>query len=437
MNVEINEIPENNIKLIRKKLKIGYIMQANSVDMSSVSGPRHHINAVIQRLNQRGHHVRMVAIQSDITQWSDDLSTWYPCTYSISKNPLFHIIESPVRFLQSLFHLPFFRFFDSIRFSDACISALRGYDVLYERDSTISYGGIIAARRLGIPIAMEINGDLIEEWKQMGLNFSKNQESVVHFITGQTYRHVTHLVTVGETLRKRLIQRWKLDPSHISVVRNGAEIDLFADPGAVPDLRSRYKINSGPMVIFTGSFQPWHGVDLILDAFNRVVPLMPDATMVFVGDGQFWSDLKTQASSLNLDGQVVFTGKVDHKVVAQLMDSADIAVIYHRGNAAEIVETPLKLFEYMAAGKAIIAPDVPNMKRILTNRSNALLIQPDDPIALGNAMVELINDAALRKSLGCKARDDAIKNHSWDHSVSELETILYRLTDKNSRGKND
>jgi glycosyltransferase involved in cell wall biosynthesis len=408
------------------KLKIGYIMQANAVDMATVSGPQLHVKAVYNGLKMRGHIVRMIAIQKGETVCTDDLSTWKPGVYGFSVSKLFRLVESLTRGVQSRLSLPFFRLFDSYRFSEACVSAFTGYDVLYERDSTISYGGLIAARRLGIPILLEVNGDLIEEWEHLGLHFSKGQEVVVHFITRQVYLHVSHIVAVGRTIRQRLIDRWGLKPDHISVVTNGADIELFLNTNYASDVRSRYLIGNGPVIIFTGGFQPWHGIELILKAFHKFTMSRADAKLILVGDGPLKVEVQDQTLALGLGERVLFTGRVDHKQVAELLNISDVAVIYHRGSAAEIVETPLKLFEYMAAGKAIVAPAVPNMKRILTDHVNALLIPPDDPDSLANAFLKLLEDDQLRRCMGQAARKAAIEKHSWDRAVSELEDILYR-----------
>jgi starch synthase len=416
------------------RLKIGYIMQANAVDMSVVSGAQQHVKAVIGGLEKRGHRVRVVAIQQGQIQWTDDLSEWHSAEFGFSESRLLRLIESPVRAIQSRLQLPFFRFFDSYRFSDACVSVLNGYDILYERDSTISYGGLIAARRLGIPIVIEVNGDLIEEWEHIGLQFSSAQRKVVHLITRQIYHRASHVIAVGETIRERLVDRWDLDPSHVSVVTNGADVDLFLKMDEASSLRERHLIQNRPVAIFVGGFQPWHGVDLIYEGFRQAACTIPHFTMLFVGDGPLRSRLQEEVDTSGLREQVLFAGRVEHTEVARLLNAADVAVIYHRGSAADIVETPLKLFEYMAAGKAIIAPAVRNMKRILTDRVNALLIPPDNPTALADALVTLIEDSQLRESLGQAARREAIAKHSWARAVSELEVILYARLERS--GKN-
>ena len=417
----------NNNHSPQNRLKIGYIMQADTPDLSIVSATQLHVTAVIRGLRKRGHQVSMVAVQHEKNQWTEDLLNWHHTEFGLSDSTPFHLIESIIRGVQSRLRLPFWRLFDSYRFSDACVSSFAGYDILYERESTISYGGIIAARRLGIPIVLEVNGDLVEEWQQLGLEMSKMQWAIVHLITRQIYKQASHIVTVGETIKQRLIHRWSLDPSHVSVVTNGAEIDLFQDMDTSSNIRSRYSIGDGPVIMFMGGFKPWHGVDLILQGFSHIARIVPEAIIVFVGDGPLRSELQQQSDSLGLNERVIFTGRVDHEDVPQLLNMAEIAVIYHRKSAAEIVETPLKLFEYMAAGKAIVAPAVPNMERILKDNISARLVPPDDPEALGRALITLLADDQLRTSLGEAARKEAVERHSWDRAVAELESILFGL----------
>lgn len=413
-----------NQRAMARKLKIGYVMEVNAADMATISGPQLHVKAVYTRLQQRAHQLRMVAIQQGQTQWSDDLAQWRPGQFTISTRRPFRLSEKVVRGLQSRLQLPFWRFFDSVRFSDACVAAFHGFDLLYERDGTMSYGGLIAARRLGIPLVLEVNGDLVEEWRQVGFQATRRQWLAIHLVTRHFYRHVPHIVAVGETIKQRLIQRWGLEPAKITVVRNGAEIDLFLKTTAAPALRPRFGIGNGPVVIFTGSFQPWHGVDLIVEGFRHIAVTLPDVQLVFVGDGELRPALEERVARYGLQERVIFTGRVSHQEVAQLLHLADVAIIYQRAEAAEIVETPLKLFEYMAAGRAIIAPAVPNMQRILTDGVHARLVPPDQPVALASAVLALLQDPAQRAALGHAARREAVTKYSWERAVDELEMVF-------------
>lgn len=405
-----------------RALRIGYVMQADAAEMSEVSGPKLHVEATVRGLEQRGHRVRMVAIQNGKTLWTDDLVNWQSGEYRLSTARWFRAIESVLRGIQSRLHLPFLRLFDSYRFSDACAQALNGCDIVYERFGLISYGGLFAAKRLRIPIIYEVNGDLVEEFAQQGIHLSKMQWTIINGITRWMFTEAAHVVAVGETIKRRIAQRWKLRPESISIVRNGANVDLFLtaplpEPAAV-------KQTGDANVIFVGSFQPWHGVDLLVKAFSRVAAARPDARLLLVGDGPRRSEVEQEVQRRCLSTHVQFLGRVAHENVVGLLAKAEVAVLCHPAASAEIVETPLKLFEYMAAGKAIAAPRVPNMQRVLVEGVNGILFTPDDAEQLADVILKLLSDSRLRSVLGEAARRDAIEKYSWQRAVKEVETIM-------------
>jgi glycosyltransferase involved in cell wall biosynthesis len=320
--------------------------------------------------------------------------------------------------------------FDSNRFSKACVSALSGCDILYERSWLLGFGGLMAARRMRIPIVLEVNGDIFEEYRQQEIQLSGAQWAALYALNGWLFRGVDHVVTVSEPLRRRTIDRWRLDPAKVTTVSNGAEVDLFADREAAPVLKARLGLGDGPVVIFVGSFRPWHGLKILVEAFAQVITAHSTARLLLVGDGPVRSELEARVSELGLSSHVVFTGEVPHPEVAGLLRSADVAVVSPRSSGASLYQSPLKLFEYMAAGKAVVAPATPNIEQVATHKVNAYLVPPEDPVALGQAVIELLRNAQLRSALGQTARQHALDRHSWSHTTSELESIMVSLLRK-------
>lgn len=413
-----------------KSLKIGYVWQYSGVGMSNVSASVLHIKAVRQALQQHGHQVRLITFQDGRLQWTDDLENWHPADLGRSQTSLFRILERVIRGLQSRLHLPFFRLFDSHRFAGACLSTLAGCDVLYERYWLMAYGGLWAAKRLGIPLIYEVNGDLVEEYSQLGIQLSKAQWAVVYLINRLMFQKAGRVITVSDKLREQTIRRWRLHPAQVTVVKNGAQVDLFANPGQTQSVWSRYRLNGEPVIMFVGSFKPWHGIDLLVDAFSQVAAHNSTAKLLLVGDGPTQADLKDQVQKLQLQDRVVFTGMIAHQEVAALLSQAQVAVLNPRLSPASAAQSPLKLFEYMAAGKAIVAPAAANIERLLTHRQNALLVPPDDSEALANAFIELLEDDALCLKLGQTAKAEALSNHSWDRAAAEIEAVMYELLNK-------
>lgn len=404
-------------------------MQADSVDMSQTSGPQLHVKAVVEGFKRRGHLVRTVAIQQErtATVWSDDLVQWHPAVFGPSMSPWFRAPESALRAIQSRLRLPFLRLFDSYRFSDACVSALAGYDVLYERFGLLSYGGLIAAKRLRLPLVYELNGDLVEEYRQLGIRLSTAQWAVIHFATSRMLAQADHVVTVSEPLRERVIRRWQVNPARVTCVANGADIELFAGAQVPEESRQPGLHNDESWIVFVGGFQPWHGIDLLVDAFNIVAQGKEGAKLVLIGDGPARPATEKQVTSLNLSDRVFFTGNIAHADVAALLKKSQVAVLNPRASAMARSLCPLKLFEYMAAGKAIVAPAIPEIAQYVTHTLNALLVPPDDELALAEALLQLLSDERLRTELGSNAKQQAVDRHSWAHTVAELESIMHAL----------
>jgi glycosyltransferase involved in cell wall biosynthesis len=408
-------------------LRIGYVWQYKSADLSALSATTLHVKAVIQAFEKRGHQVRMISFYQGQPHWSDDLITWHKIEPKV-RGRGFRFIESIVRGIQSRLRLPYFNLFDSHHFADACVTAFADCDILYERFWILASGGLIAAKKLGIPIIYEVNGDLVEEFQQIGFKLSRVQWLIVYFITRRMFEGAGHIVTVSQTLKEKTMERWHLRSARVSAIENGAHVDQFAHPdeAGIEAVRTQYRLNGDRAIVFVGTFKPWHGLDLLIDAFQQVAASKPNVKLILVGDGPLRTEIETRVADLHLKDQVIFTGLVQHQHVPALLGAADIAVLNPKLSGASAAQSPLKLFEYMAAGKAIVAPKIANVTRILADRQTGLLVPPNNSRALKQALFELLEDDQLRLSVGQAAQRQAIEQHSWDRTTAELEKIFLR-----------
>jgi glycosyltransferase involved in cell wall biosynthesis len=161
-----------------------------------------------------------------------------------------------------------------------------------------------------------------------------------------------------------------------------------------------------PRMGFVGFVRDWHGLDAVLDAM-AADPMPLELTIV--GDGPARAALEAQAARLHLGARVRFLGLVPHEDVPALVSEFAIA-LQPRVND---YSSPLKVFEYMAAGCAIVAPDQPNIREILTDGVTALLFDPSDPDAMWDSVRRLAIDPALRQRLGSAARHKALNSYTW------------------------
>lgn len=414
-------------------LRIGYIWQYETADthLSSITAVSLHVRAVINEFEKRDHHVRIVTFYQNQPHWSENLIDWQPVKPVVHKKA-FRLLESIWRGFQSRLHLPYFNLFESYKFAVACKAALSDCDILYERFWMLASGGLIISQMLGIPIIYEVNGDIVEEYHQQGLKLSKIQWAAINLVTRYMFTTAGQVVPVSQTLKEKIISRYRLRTDNISVIENGARVDLFADPDQdeIVSLSLEYELGENLTIIFVGTFKPWHGIDLLVDAFGEVSKFHLKVKLILVGDGPLMPEIENQVAALNLEDRVIFTGLLEHHKVPPILNLADIAVLNPRVSGASSAQSPLKLFEYMAAGKAIIAPKISNVERVLKDHESGLLVCPDNLEDLEAALIELLDDEQMRARLGQAARRQAIENHSWSQTVSEIEAIMTELIKK-------
>jgi len=408
--------------MTNKQLHVGYLMQNGAADLRTVSGPQLHIEAVIKGLQKLGHQVRTVSYQQEKLGWSDNLHEWFPPQWGYTQAKPYRFLESATRRLQAELHLPFISMFDSLRYADACYHLLHGYDILFERHGYLGYGGIIAARRLGIPIVIELNGNIVKEIDEMNVKMSPLQRRVGKWITYRTLQAANHIVVVSAALKQIVMAPSGIPSEKISVVVNGTNVELFAQSFAPDKVRSQYEIGPGPIVAFVGTFLPWHGLDLLISSFGQVQERSPQAQLVLIGDGPGRSAANAQIEAMGLQNKVKLLGRLPQAEVAAVLSVADLAVAPYPFLHSDIIGTPLKLIEYMAAGKAIVASTAP-IHEIITDGVTGLRVAPANVEALADGIVRVLENDVLRTELSQHARQHA-QQYSWSQVVEKLNKIF-------------
>jgi len=207
----------------------------------------------------------------------------------------------------------------------------------------------------------------------------------------------------------------------------GADTDRFRPgaPGAAPFARRRGDV----VAVFAGAFRAWHGAIHLVDAMRRLEANGASAVhAVLAGDGPELPRVRDAARGL---GRVTFTGAVDHDVMPALLASADIGVApfdvsAHAPLSLAFYWSPLKVFEYMASGLPVVAPDIEGIRRIVADGREGALYDPADAGALARTL-ERLQDSAVRQRLGAAARDRAVNEFSWSGHCRRLEAAMERV----------
>jgi glycosyltransferase involved in cell wall biosynthesis len=285
-------------------------------------------------------------------------------------------------------------------------------DVIYERYNLFHLAGALVARRLGLPLLLEVNAPLAEERARFGgLRFKPLAAWAERFV----WRRATWVLPVTEVLAGH-VREAGVPAARIVVVPNG--IDLEAFPEALAARQSPAEAEE--LVLgFVGFVRDWHGLDAVVRAIAAHSGPQRLALTV-VGEGPARPGLEALAESLGLSGRVRFTGLAEREAIPGHLAAFDIAL----QPASVPYASPLKVFEYMAAGRAIVAPDQPNIREVLRDGETALLFDPADPTSLWRAVERLVGDAGLRARLGAAARADVLaRDRTWAGNARRVAAL--------------
>jgi glycosyltransferase involved in cell wall biosynthesis len=223
------------------------------------------------------------------------------------------------------------------------------------------------------------------------------------------------------------VAAWNVDPGKIEVLPNGVDADFFQPDTGREEARHQLGLNGGPVVGFVGGFQVWHGLDGLVETFAQVIQAEPQARLLLVGDGPARSAIERKVAEVGLETAVTITGFVPQAQVPKMLAATDITVLPYPQLPGELWFSPLKLFEYMAAGKAIVASNSGQIAEILEDGTSGLLVPPGDVAGFSRAIVGLIKDPAQRARLGCRARQQVVERHSWKQYIERLAQIYTGL----------
>ncbi|MBI3013713.1 MAG: glycosyltransferase family 4 protein [Candidatus Tectomicrobia bacterium] len=177
-------------------------------------------------------------------------------------------------------------------------------------------------------------------------------------------------------------------------------------------------------IVYSGQLYEWKGVDCLLQAMAEV----PGARLAILGGGAGGAEqLQRKARSLGIEDRLDFLGQVPHREVVKSLREADVFVLPASGSPiSRFWTSPLKLFEYMAAGRPVVASDLPSLREILRHEENALLVEPGNPRALAAAINRILADRGLAQRLAGQALAD-VREYTWDARAERLERFFAEL----------
>lgn len=361
-------------------MKIAYVCVDPGIPVFGTKGASVHIQEVVRELIARGHDVRVFAVRVG-KQVPADLTDLPISVYTLdTKDPAEREIaqqQASARMVQDIRDW--------------------GADFIYERYSLFST--VLADSTL--PGVLEVNAPLIDEQKQHRVLVREDDAAAA---LDRQVRAASAVIAVSDQVRDWVTASVPGSTAH--TVANGVSVKRIQPSPEAP---------GAPVVTFVGTLKPWHGVaDLLRAAALAQQPW----TLRILGDGPERENLEALARDLNLD--VDFAGALAPEDMPASIAGSAIGVAPYPApeESADHYFSPLKVYEYLAAGLPVIATSIGQIPAIIEGAGT--LVPGSDAAALARAIDDLAADPALRATYSARARELAVTHHSWEQVVTRI-----------------
>lgn len=277
------------------------------------------------------------------------------------------------------------------------------FDMVYERYALWSSAGMAYARDERVPGVLEVNAPLIDEQADYRVLIDRAGAEAVEMTV---FSSASVVVVVSQEVAA-YVRRVAGAREGIHVLPNGVDPDRFHP--AVPPSRPAAAFTVG----FVGGLRPWHDLSTLVDAVAGLCESSAgDMRLLIVGEGPELERLDRLAAARGLREVTTFTGGVPPEAVPGLLTSMHVAAAPYP-DLPHFYFSPLKVFEYMAAGRPVAASGIGQLCEVIRDGENGMLYPPGDAGALAQKLRQLKHDAVLRRRLGDAARATVVRSHTW------------------------
>ena len=292
-------------------------------------------------------------------------------------------------------------------------------DALYCREMSLMTPIVCAARLLGSPVIMEINGFILRDLRMIGA--SREKLFIFRLFQWLNLKSVDFLVFVGRNYLRLFREEYGIDERKVRVVANGVDTELFSPGNRTEaaqeldlDIKKRY-------ITFVGTFYPHSLAPMIVLAAKLIVAKYADVDFVMVGEGHELALCKEKAVELGIVDHIVFPGMKKNHVIPVYLRASTVLINLIEGSEDA---SSMKLLEYMSSGGAVVVNSGSAFGLTLAHRGNCFVIKKAQPEALAKAVETLLGDDKLRREIGENARAFVLSHFSWRLTAQKLLLII-------------
>lgn len=300
-------------------------------------------------------------------------------------------------------------------------------DLLFLRNELYIFSAQCVAHLLHIPVVLEVDCPNAYEHRYRVPLKRMVLPVLPEWIEWWNWKMSKAIITISEVLRDYLVKNG-VPLKKITVIPNGVDPEVFRPlPMAKQKLRNRFGIPEKAVLIgWSGSLYGWSGLEQVLDVFKRILASREKVALLFVGGGRNRAMLESNFPREWIGKRVFLTGTVAYSEIPQYLNLMDVALVPYP-KLEFWYPSSMKLFEYMACQRAIVASRVPQVDQIIQDQVNGLLFPPENFQMMEEKLLQCINSPSLRKRLGKNARDSVLRHYTWLLHARKMEEVFQHV----------
>lgn len=390
-------------------MKILYLSWFNSGEGSQV-----HAKEFMNAMNQLGNQVIPVELSLKTQKQLENLKI--QTTTHTNKGKFSFIKELKTFLLNTLRIIRLIKLYKEHK-PDAIINRYLIYD----------FSAIVVGKLLNIPVMYEVNASAVYEREIENRYYIKPLAKWVE----QLVFKKSDVVTVVSNELKTYFDTNGYDVSNTIVIPNGVNVEKYQEdfevPPAFQEVAQRWK---GKVVLgFLGSLKSWHGIQRVIDIMPALIKKNPNIRLVIVGDGNTRSEIEAKIKEHQLTDHVYISGFIPHDQVPGALSLFDVALAPYN-NISNFYFSPLKIFEYMAAGKPVVAPALGQIRELVQSHYTGLLLEENNDKCLEESLITIIEDPINLKQMGQNAKDFITEHYTWKKNAEKITFALEEMIKK-------
>jgi len=306
------------------------------------------------------------------------------------------------------------------------------YNILFVRDSVFdALLALYIKRRYNVPFVFEMSNPIEQNWDFHKVYRSKHKYFwyFISKIEAYIIMHALHQADLVLPTTKWMVEdftRKGIEGSKMMPHPNGIDISRFSDADGEA-IRGQYNLKDSNVVVYVGTMDKMRHLDILVHAFSKAKKSRKDVKLLMVGDGNDKLNLERLAGELGSRDDVVFTGQVYFDDISNFIAAADIGVSPVPPLDFYKLSSPIKMFEYMAMSKPVVANDeIPEQEEVMQESGGGVLVKFEAE-SFAEGIVELLDDVERAEEMGRKGHEWVVKNRSYENMAREVEGRYFEL----------